>query len=157
MPIRNLWQNNRLYACAFIDQLVKDKSYIFFPDGYQSYEVHQATDKIPSVKKLQKIDVFVIYFPSKWSGGLQALCHNVVSGMRSEAVIMIIDISPDALGHGMCRFGDEMKQCLNMVGVIDHCLYMGDHPDLKEQFIMTAQFWAQEASRSVSLQDWVTY
>ena len=157
MSIKHLWRKKGLHLCSFISQLVGDKCKVFFPAGCQQYDIVQDQDALPTARRMKKIDVFVLYFPSKWASGPDAVYQKIVEGMRWDAVVMVIDISPDKIGQAMCRWGDEMKVSLNMVGVVDQTPYWGAEAELVGTDMMTGQFWGKQSDRSVSLGDLVTY
>ena len=157
MSIKNLWRKKGLHSCCFIRQLVGDKSRVFFPDGYQQCDIVPDHDALPAARKMKKIDVFVVYFPSKWASGPDAVYQKIVEGMKWDAVVMVIDISPDKIGQAMCRWGDEMKLSLNMVGVVDQTPYWGSEAELVGTDMMTGQFWGKQSDRVVRLESLVSY
>ncbi|MEC7030317.1 MAG: hypothetical protein VXW87_01430 [Pseudomonadota bacterium] len=157
MSIKNLWRKKGVHSCSFICQLVDNKSRVFFPDGYQQYDVVQAQRALPATNKMKKVDVFVVYFPSRWASGADAVYQEIAEGMKWDAVVMVIDISPDKIGQAMCRWGDELKASLNMIGVVDQTYYQGNETQLVGTNIMTGQFWGKQSDRVVSLESLVSY
>jgi hypothetical protein len=157
MSIKNLWRKKGLHSCSFISQLVGDKCKVFFPDGCQQYDIVQDQDTLPTARRMKNIDVFVVYFPSRSTIEPNALYQAIVADMRTDAVIIVVDISPDKIGQAMCRWGDEMKMYLDMSGVFDQIPYRGSEALLMGTDIMTGQFWGKQSDRSVSLGDLVTY
>lgn len=157
MWMKKLMRKKALHHCAFVTQLVEDKCQVFFPNGYSQYPIRCLDHQRLSIKKVQTVDIVVVYFPSSYPGDISLLYQSLKHSIKPDSVIMVVDKSDDQTGQFMCQWGDDLKHCLGMTGVVDQNQYMGIRPDLKSQMIITGQFWDGQSSRAVSLADIVVY